>query len=213
MQRRSLIRFAPAALLSSLMVVAPTAWAADEAPNAMIERLSNEVITTIRNDQAVKGGDFNAVMQAVDRLIMPNINFRRMVASAVGPSWRKASAAQQQQLQDSFKSLIVSTYSGALSKVNDQKVSVLPMRGEPGKEALVRTRIHTGGGEPVQVDYRLEQTPGQGFGWKVYDLNVAGIWMVENYRTQFAQVVSQQGVDGLIRTLNEKVKSNRANLG
>lgn len=217
MQRRSLIRIVPAALSAALMAAtlaaSPVAWAADEEPNALIGRLSNQAMDTIRNDPAIKSGEFKAVMNAVDRIIMPNVNFRRMVAAGVGPAWRRATPTQQQRLQDEFKTLIVTTYSGALKNVNNQRIEVLPMRGKPGDEALVRTRIHTGNGEPVQVDYRLERTPGEGAGWKVYDLNVAGVWMVENYRTQFAQVVNAQGIDGLIKTLVDKNKTNLANKG
>lgn len=213
MQRRSLIRLFPAVFTASataaLLLTAPLAHA-DEDPNALIGRLTNQAMEAIRNDPAIKAGEFKAVMNAVDRIVMPNVNFRRMVASGVGPAWRRATPAQQQQLQDQFKTLIVTTYSGALKNVNNQRVEVLPMRGKPADDAMVRTRIHTGNGEPIQVDYRLERTAGQGAGWKVYDLNVAGVWMVENYRTQFASVINTQGIDGLIQTLVDKNKANLA---
>jgi phospholipid transport system substrate-binding protein len=131
-----------------------------------------------------------------------------MTASAVGPAWRQATAEQKKQLQDEFKILLVRTYSGALAQVTDQTISVKPMRSTPDdKEVVVRTEIK-GGADPVQLDYRLEKTPGDGAGWKVYNINVLGVWLVENYRSQFAQEINAKGLDGLIAALIERNKSN-----
>jgi len=131
-----------------------------------------------------------------------------MTASAVGPAWRQASPEQQKRLQEEFKILLVRTYAGALAQVKDQTVSMKPMRSTPeDKEVMVRTEIK-GGGDPIQLDYRLEKTPGQGAGWRIYNLNVLGVWLVETYRSQFAQEINSKGLDGLITTLSERNKAN-----
>ncbi|AMO23791.1 ABC transporter substrate-binding protein [Ramlibacter solisilvae] len=183
-------------------------WAADESPDAMIKRLSDEVLDAIKADKAIQGGDTSRILSLVDGKIMPNVDFQRMTAAAVGPAWRQATPEQKKKLQDEFKVLLVRTYSGALSQVRDQTVSVKPQRGSPDdKEVVVRTEIR-GRGEPIQLDYRLEKTPGQGSGWKIYNLNVLGVWLVETYRSQFAEQINSKGVDGLIATLEAQNKSN-----
>ena len=190
------------------MLAAPVVHAADEAPDALIKRLSIDVLDKIKADKTVQVGDMTKVMALVDSQIMPNVNFIRMTASAVGRSWRQATPEQQKNLQDEFKTLLIRTYSGALSQVKDQTISVKPMRevaGEP--EVVVRTEI-LGRGDPVQLDYRLEKVAA---GWKIYDLNVLGVWLVETYRTQFAQEINAKGIDGLIASLAERNKSNSAN--
>ena len=209
--RRSFVK-SSASALGALVVVgaAPWAHAADEAPDAMIQRLSNEVLQIIKTDAAIKNGDINRVMGVVDSKIMPNVNFRRMTASATGPSWRKATPEQREKLQHEFKALLVRTYAGALKQVGEQTVEVQPMRGGAAdNEVVVRTLVRHRG-DAVQLDYRLEKTPGQGSGWKIYDLNVLGVWLVDNYRPQFAQQISSGGVDGLIASLTER---NRQNVG
>jgi phospholipid transport system substrate-binding protein len=139
---------------------------------------------------------------------MPNVNFQRMTAAAVGPAWRQATPEQQKRLQEEFKTLLVRTYSGALSQVDDQTISVKPLRASPeDKELVVRTEVR-GRGDPIQLDYRLEKTPGQGAGWKIYNLNVLGVWLVETYRSQFAQEINSKGIDGLIASLAERNKTN-----
>jgi phospholipid transport system substrate-binding protein len=136
------------------------------------------------------------------------VNFQRMTASAVGPAWRQATPEQQKRLQDEFKILLVRTYAGALAQVSDQVIVIKPMRAAPeDKEVLVRTEVK-GSGDPIQLDYRLEKTPGQGAGWKIYNLNVLGVWLVETYKTQFAQEVNAKGIEGLIATLSERNKAN-----
>jgi phospholipid transport system substrate-binding protein len=144
----------------------------------------------------------------VDAKIMPNVNFQRMTASAVGPAWREATPAQRERLQEEFKLLLVRTYSGALSQVSDEAISMKPLRGSPNDaDVIVRSEIR-GRGDPIQLEYRLEKTPGQGAGWKIYNLNVLGVWLVETYRSQFAQEINSKGVDGLIASLSERNKSN-----
>lgn len=208
MQRRTLVGLLAAFLATSLLAVAPLARAADEAPDALIKRLSDDVLTTIKNDPALHSGDINKVMALVDSRIMPNVNFTRMTAAAVGPAWRQATADQRAKLEEQFKTLLIRTYSGALSQVNDQTISMKPLRMQPGDtDVIVRTEIR-GHGDPIELDYRLEKTPGQGAGWKIYNLNVLGVWLVETYRSQFAQEINAKGIDGLIASLTERNRSN-----
>jgi len=212
LKRRTFTRWAPA-LLAAPLLGWRTVQAADEAPDALIKRLSDEVLGAIKGDRSIQAGDISRVMALVDSKIMPNVNFQRMTASAVGPAWRQASPEQQKRLQDEFKTLLVRTYSGALAQVDDQTVSVKPLRASPGDtEVVVRTEIR-GRGDPIQLDYRLEKTAGQGAGWKIYNLNVLGVWLVETYRSQFAQEINAKGVDGLIASLTERNKTNAGGNG
>ena len=200
-------------LLANLLVVltlaaAPLAQGAEEAPDAWIKRLSTEVLDTIKADKSLQSGNLPKVVALVDSKIMPNVDFQRMTASAAGPAWRKATPEQQKSLQEEFKILLVRTYAGALSQVSDQEIALKPLRAAAeDKEVVVRTEIR-GRGEPVQLDYRLQKTPGQGAGWKIYDLNVMGVWLVETYRGQFAQEINAKGIDGLIQTLSDRNKAN-----
>ena len=173
----------------------------------MIRRLSTDVLSNIKADKDVQKGDVSKITSFVDSKVMPNVNFTRMTASAVGRNWRQATPEQQKRLQDEFKNMLVRTYSGALSQVKDQTVSVKPLRaGAADTEVIVRTEV-IGRGDPVQLDYRMEKTTS---GWKIYDFNVLGVWMVETYRTQFAQEISAHGIDGLIATLVQRNKSGSA---
>lgn len=190
------------------LVMPSLSHAEEELPDALIKRLSTEVLDTIRADKAIRSGDLSRVIALVDSRIMPNVNFQRMTASAVGPAWRQASPEQQKRLEDEFKILLVRTYAGALAQVTTQTISMKPFRAAPDdKEVVVRSEIK-GAGEPIQLDYRMEKTPGQGLGWKIYNLNVLGVWLVETYRSQFAQEINAKGLDGLIATLSERNKSN-----
>ncbi|MGI9133350.1 MAG: MlaC/ttg2D family ABC transporter substrate-binding protein [Rhodoferax sp.] len=190
------------------VTASPLARADDETADGLIKRLSTEMLDTIKADKALKGGDIAKIIALVDTRVMPNVNFQRMTASAVGPAWRQATPEQQKHLQDEFKTLLVRTYAGALSQVSDQLINIKPMRAAPDdKEVLVRSEVK-GSGDPIQLDYRLEKTPGQGAGWKIYNLNVLGVWLVETYRSQFAQEINARGIDGLIASLAERNKSN-----
>ena len=187
---------------------ATIAQADDETADGLIKRLSTDVLDTIKADKANLVGDVSKVVTLVDTRIMPNVNFQRMTSSAVGPAWRQATPEQQKRLQEEFKILLVRTYAGALSQVSDQTISMKPMRASAeDKEVLVRTEVK-GKGDPIQLEYRLEKTPGQGAGWKIYNLNVLGVWLVETYRSQFAQEVNAKGIDGLIASLTERNKAN-----
>ncbi len=209
LKRAFLLRVGLALLAATVGVcAATTAYAGDEAPDVLIKRLSVDVLETIKTDKTIRAGDLSKVVELVDTRIIPNFNFQRMTASAVGPAWRQATPDQKKQLQDEFKILLVRTYSGALSQVKDQTIVMKPMRSAPDdKEVVVRTEIK-GGAEPIQLDYRLEKTPGEGAGWKVYNINVLGVWLVENYRSQFAQEINSKGLDGLILALSERNKTN-----
>lgn len=210
LQRRALGRLAIAGLLlvGAAVGFVPAAQAADEAPDVLIKRLSSDVLDTIKADKSIKAGDIGKIMLLVDSKIMPNVNFLRMTSSAVGPAWRQATPEQQKRLEEEFKILLVRTYAGALDQVSDQTVNVRPFRGSPeDKEVLVRTEVK-GSGDPVQLDYRLEKTPGEAGGWKIYNINVLGVWLVDTYRTQFAQQINSKGIDGLIAVLEARNKTN-----
>jgi len=207
LNRRNLATLLTVALTAALAFTLPVARAATEPPDEMIRRLSNDVLANIKADKDVQSGDVRKIVAFVDSKIMPNVNFVRMTASAVGRSWRQATPEQKLRLQDEFKQLLVRTYAGALSQVKDQTVSVKPLRASPGDaEVIVRTEV-LGRGDPIQLDYRMEKTDA---GWKIYDLNVLGVWMVETYRTQFAQEITARGIEGLITTLAQRNKNGVA---
>ena len=195
-------------MLAAGALSAGSAWAQDEAADVFVKRMSTEVLDVIKADKSMRGGDIAKVVALVDTRIMPHVDFQRMTASAVGPGWRQATPEQQKRLQDEFKILLVRTYSGALSQISDQVIAIKPLRAGPDdKEVVVRTEVR-GSGEPIQLDYRLQKTPGQGTGWRIFNINVMGVWLVETYKSQFAQEVNAKGVDGLIESLAARNKSN-----
>ncbi len=202
MKRRSWLA---ALLMTTAGAFSLPALAQEEAPDALVKRISADVLATIKSDAAIQAGDVNRIITLVDTKIMPNVNFTRMTSSVVGRYWRQATPEQQKQLQDEFKTLLVRTYSGALGEVKDQTLSFRPMRSKPeDTEVVVRSEVR-GKGEPIQLDYRMEKTAN---GWKIYDLNVLGVWLVETYRTQFAQEIGSKGIDGLIASLVQRNKSS-----
>jgi len=196
--------------LTAALVAAGSATAhaqAAKGPDVLIKEVSTDVLDAVKADKSIKQGDVGKVIALVDVKVMPHVNFQRMTASAVGRYWRQATPEQQKRLQDEFKILLVRTYSGALAQVQDQTVELKPMRAAAGdKEVVVRTEIR-GRGDPVQLDYRLENT---GTEWKVYDINVLGVWLVENYRNSFAQEIGAGGIDGLINKLAERNKAAKS---
>jgi phospholipid transport system substrate-binding protein len=188
----------------ALTLLAASALRAETAPDALIERVSGEVIEAVKADKAIQAGDVKRINALVDEKVMPHVNFQRMTSLAMGRYWRQATPEQKQRLQEEFKTLLVRTYSGALSQVKDQTVQLKPMRNRPGDtEVIVRTEVR-GGGEPIQLDYRLEKA---GDTWRIYDVNVLGVWLVEQYRNSFAQEIGAKGIDGLIASLAEKNKA------
>ena len=187
---------------SSQTAAAPAA--AVVAPDALIRQVSTEVIDTVKADKAIQAGDVSKIIALVDAKVMPHVNFQRMTASAVGRNWRAATPEQQKRQQDEFKILLVRTYAGALTQVKDQTVQLKPMRANADDpEVVVRTEIK-GKGEPIQLDYRLEKIA---TGWKIFDVNVLGVWLVDQYKSQFAQDIAANGIDGLIAKLTERNKS------
>ena len=197
-----------AACAASMLGASGLAVAADEAPEAFIQRITNDTLNAIKADKALRTGDIGKIMQLVDTQLTPHVNFRRMTALATGPAWRKATPEQQKRLQEEFKILLVRTYSGALSQITDQVVVVKPLRaGQEDKNLVVNTEVR-GKADPIQLDYRLEKTPGQGAGWMIFDLNVLGVWLIENYRNQFTKEINVGGIDALIASLAARNKSN-----
>lgn len=188
----------------TMVVAVAAAQAQQQAPDALIRQLSTEVIDTVKSDKAIQAGDISKIIALVDAKVMPHVNFQRMTASAVGRNWRNATPEQQKRLQEEFKTLLVRTYAGALTQVKDQTVALRPFRAAAeDTEVVVRTEIK-GRGEPIQLDYRLEKANPD---WKIYDVNVLGVWLVEQYRGQFAQDINAGGIDALITKLAERNKS------
>lgn len=186
------------------------ARAADEAPEVLIEGLTNEVMVFLEAHPGLTGDNLDPLIDLVDQKILPHMNFQRMTASSVGPGWRQATSEQRRRLEAEFKLLLVRTYASAIVQLRDNKIAIKPLRmasGE-GKQAIVRMEVRGPKlAEPIMIDYRLERTPGQGRGWKVFNVNVLGVWLVETYRSQFAEEVNARGIDGLIATLSERNKA------
>lgn len=174
-------------------------------PDIFVRDISNEVLEAIRADQKLAAGDPARVQKLVDEKILPYTDFARMTQLAAGRGWRQATPEQRQQLITEFRTLLMRVYSGALSQVRDHKVELKPFRAQPADtDVIVRSALVASRGEPISLDYRLTKTDA---GWKIYDVNVAGVWLVENYRTQFTQAINAGGVEGLIKQLAER---NRA---
>jgi phospholipid transport system substrate-binding protein len=200
--RRILMRFVMLVCMSLLVLQASAA--PEEAPDVLVKRISQEVLDTAKNDKNIQAGNRQHIFNLVEAKILPYVDMQRTTAMAAGRFWRQATPEQQQQLVNEFQRLLMFTYSGALSRVKDQKVQFKPMRASPeDKEVEVRSEVIQPRGEPIQLSYRLEKTPS---GWKIYDLNVLGAWLVESYKMTFSSEISKSGIDGLIRTLTEKNK-------
>ncbi|MCK6413171.1 MAG: ABC transporter substrate-binding protein [Azonexus sp.] len=178
---------------------------AQEAPDVLVHRVTEEVLEIVRKDKEIQNGNTQKAIDLVEVRVLPHFNFARMTALAVGKDWRKASPQQQQQLTQEFKTLLVRTYSNALTGYRNQKMVYKPLKMNPGDgDALVRTEVVQPGNKPVQIDYSLEKVEAV---WKVYDVVVAGISLVTNYRDQFGQEVRNGGIDGLIAAIAGKNKS------
>ena len=167
------------------------------------------MLDLVKNDPALKSGDIQRINGMVDARVMPHLNFQRMTAAAVGPAWRQATPEQQKQLQDEFRLLLMRSYSGALAQIKDNsQIVVKPVRANSNDiEVVVRSEIR-GGPEPIPIEYRLERTTEGTPPWRIYNFNILGIWLVDNYRTQFAQEINAKGIDGLIASLSERNKAN-----
>jgi len=199
----------PAALVAAALLFtgAPLLAAAetpraDLAPEALVETVSTDVLNNIKADPALRSGDFDKLQKLIDDKVAPYVDFEKMTRLSVGPGWRGASPEQREKLKDEFRTYVVRTYSGALSRVTDHVVKMRPFKGEPNAtDALVRTLVAPSNGDPIQLDYRMEKTPA---GWKIYDVTILGVSMVETFRNSFASEVSQHGIDGLIKALADR---------
>jgi phospholipid transport system substrate-binding protein len=198
---KNLLRSAPL-LVSLAAVIAPAH--AEVSPDALVRQISVDVIEAAKADKTIQAGDFGRISALVDTKVMPSVNFEVATRSAVGPQWRGATPEQRTRLQTEFKVLLLRLYSGALQQVKDQSVEVtktLPVQGST--QVVVQTEVR-GKGEPIKLDYRMDKFGGA---WKIIDVNVGGIWLVQNYRSQFAEQLSKGGVDGLINSLVERNKA------
>jgi phospholipid transport system substrate-binding protein len=199
--------------LSSLVFATATLVAnaafAQTAPDAMIKQVAGDVIESVKNDKAIQAGDVSRIHGLVDTQVMPHVDFQRMTAAVVGKSWKTATPDQQAKLQAEFKTLLIRTYAGALSKVNAQTtIELKPTRSAPDDtDVTIHTNIKGTGGDPIEIDYRLEKLPAE---WKIFDVNVLGVWLVDQYKSSFAQQISASGIDGLISALVAKNKAPAA---
>jgi len=197
----STLIFAAATLVSAVAF-------AQTAPDALIKGVSDDVIASVKSDKAIQAGDLSRIQGLVDTKVMPHVDFQRMTAATVGKYWKQATPEQQDKLQAQFKTLLIRTYAGALTKVKEQTtVNMKPLRAAPeDTDVTVRTEIR-GNGDPVQIDYRLEKA---GADWKIFDVNVLGVWLVDQYKGSFAQAIAANGIDGLITQLDAKNKAAAA---
>ena len=176
-------------------------------PQELVASVTRDILETIKNDKSLQQRDLRRLSELVDQKVMPVVNFSRMTALAMGRHWRTANPEQQQRLLAAFRDLLMLTYSEALRYAPEATIDIRPARYLPSDEdVIVRTALIRPGKEPIPLDYRLQKTPD---GWKIYDFNVLGLWMVEHYRSQFTQLVSARGIDGLITTLEEKNQALR----
>jgi phospholipid transport system substrate-binding protein len=175
---------------------------ADDAPDALVKRVSQETLSIIKTDPQVQAGDQQHIRDLIETKIAPHFDVDRMTALAMGRSYRQATPEQKKRLAEEFKSLLIRTYSNALNQYRDQSIDYKPLRAEPNaSDVTVRTEVVRPGQAPVQIDYSMEKTSS---GWKAYDVIVGGVSLVTNYRDEFTQQVQQGGIDGLIKTLAAK---------
>ena len=181
-----------------------TSAIAAEAPDVLVKRISADVIDTVKADKDIQAGNQQKVMALVETKILPHVDFQRMTALAAGRHWREATPDQQKQLANEFRTLLIFTYSGALSQIKNETVDFKPLRADPAdQEVEVRSSVNVQRGDPVTLNYRLAKTPQ---GWKIFDINVLGAWLVETYKGTFATEIGKSGIDGLIKALAERNK-------
>lgn len=195
-----------AALLPSLFlfVGSVSAQTVDQStPDGLIKTVVSDVMASVKSDPEIQKGNIPRIVELVDKKIVPYTDMRRTTEMAMGPNWKKATPEQQAQLVSEFKNLLIRTYSGALSQLRDQTIQFKPLRAAPDDKEVVVKTVVIGRGDPIPLDYRLEKTAN---GWKVYDMNIMGVWLVEAYRNQFANQISQNGVEGLVKFLQDRNK-------
>ena len=169
--------------------------------DGLVKFVVEDVMNTIKNDKAIQAGDLRKINTLVDQKILPYSNFQKTTRLAMGRNWNKATPAQQEQITQEFKNLLIRIYSGALAQVRDQKIQYKPFRAVADETDVIVRTVVIGKGEPIQIGYRVEKTND---GWKVYDINVLGAWLVESYRNQFNDQVSKGGIDGLVQFLQQR---------
>ena len=200
----SIVRKFSFPLLAVLFLFAGSASAQQEAPDALIKRVSSEILELAKTDKQIQAGNQQRIMEVVQAKVIPHVNFQRMTAMAAGRFWREATPEQQAALTTEFRALLIYTYSGAISQVRNQVLEFKPMRAGAGDDEVeVRSVVIQPRGEPIQLNYRLEKSPA---GWKIYDVNILGAWLVETYKGTFAAEIGKGGIDGLIRALAERNK-------
>ena len=194
-------------LVTSLLLVSGAlfAQAPDQTtpPDVLIKMVVTDVMTTVKSDPDIQKGNIPKIVDLVEKKIVPYTDMRRTTEMAMGPNWKKATTEQQAQLTSEFKNLLIRTYSGALSQLRDQTVQFKALRAAPDDREVVVKTVVLGRGDPVPLDYRLEKTAN---GWKVYDMNIMGVWLVEAYRNQFSNQISQNGIEGLVKFLQDRNK-------
>jgi len=198
------MKFFKQLLAVSTLAFASASFAQAEAPDVLVKRISKEVLDVAKTDKDIQAGNQKKVIDLVEAKILPHVDFQRMTSLAAGRFWRDATPEQQQKLTAEFRQLLVFTYSGALSQVKNETIEFKPMRAAPeDTEVEVKSQVNVARGEPVQLNYRLAKAPA---GWKIYDINVLGAWLVETYKGNFAAEIGKTGVDGLIKKLAERNK-------
>jgi phospholipid transport system substrate-binding protein len=172
-------------------------------PDGLIKSVVSDVMSSVKSDPEIQKGNIPKIVDLVEKKIVPYTDMRRTTEMAMGPNWKKATPEQQAQLIAEFKNLLIRTYSGALSQLRDQTVQFKQLRAAPDDQEVTVRTVVLGHGDPVPLDYRLEKTSN---GWKVYDMNIMGVWLVEAYRNQFSNQISQNGIDGLVKFLQDRNK-------
>ena len=195
-----------AVLLASCFLFVGTVYAQavdQSTPDGLIKYVVSDVMTSVKSDPEIQKGNIPRIVDLVEKKILPYADMRRTTEMAMGPNWKKATPEQQAQLVTEFRSLLIRTYSGALSQLRDQTFQFKPLRAAPDDKEVVVKTVVIGRGDPVPIDYRMEKTAN---GWRVYDMNIMGVWLVEAYRNQFANQISQNGIEGLVKFLQERNK-------
>jgi phospholipid transport system substrate-binding protein len=196
-----LIVTAAFAAFSTSVIAAPAA-ATNEAPDVLVKRVSTDVIDSVKADKDIQAGNSRKIMDLVNSKILPYVDSEKMTAQAAGRFWRQATPEQQKQLSEEFRTLLVYTYSGALSQIKNETVEFKPFRADPAEtDVEVKSQVNLTRGEPITLNYRLSKGAQ---GWKIYDLNVLGAWLVETYKSTFASEISKGGIDGLIKKLHDR---------
>ncbi len=199
-------RFIWGCLPGMVLAVTALAQSTEMAPDALARKVTEEVVAVIRSDKDLQAGNTRKILNLVETKVLPHFNFTHMTRLAVGAPWRQATSAQQQRLTNEFRTLLVHTYTNAFSQYQDQVIEYKPLKLQPAEtDVLVRSVVkQSGGGDPIDINYRMEKTDA---GWKVYDVAIGGVSLVQNYRSSFNTEIQKSGIDGLIAALASKNKS------